>query len=310
MTLVPIALADLRGSGLDPLDVLRSAKMRGAGLFVVAREQVAALATRGALEGDFLLDWGEGLDAATLDPGISRFLVETADFARFARWARERLGNMEVIVRVAPDDEADLECCIVPHLEAIPGLKPILAPAASTAGALLASGKRLLARTAYPLSLLPLGGALDVDGLTLAFSSLMESGRVHSFLVPAGDPAQAAAAGTSLLNALELRRFGVNYVSCPTCGRCEIPLEEIVASVREQTAGIATPLNVAIMGCVVNGPGESKHADIGIAGGRSGGVLIKDGQVVGKLEKDEFVSVLVREIKQMAAERGEPGAKP
>src|SRR5207247_132284 len=107
------------------------------------------------------------------------------------------------------------------------------------------AGRRLLESSSYPISLVPLSGRFDPDALTLVFSSLMESGRVHSFLVPARDSRESAAAATSLLNALELRRFGINYVSCPTCGRCEIPLEEIVAQVRERTSHISTPLNVA-----------------------------------------------------------------
>ncbi|MBI2943043.1 MAG: flavodoxin-dependent (E)-4-hydroxy-3-methylbut-2-enyl-diphosphate synthase [Candidatus Wallbacteria bacterium] len=305
MSLVPISIADLRGATAEPLDDLRAAKMRGAGLFLVHSRQLSATSERGALEGDFLLEWDETLDTATLDPSLWRFLVAPGQFPAFARWALNRLGNIEALLQLAPEEESDLACCVLPHLEAIPGVRPVLAPVASDAPQLLAAARRLLTRTPYPLSLLPLTGSYDPDAMTLVFSSLMESGRVHSFLVPSPDPRHSAAAATSLLNALELRRFGVNYVSCPTCGRCEIPLEEIVAQVRQQTSDISTPLNVAIMGCVVNGPGESKHADIGIAGGRSGGVLIKNGQVVGKLEKHEFVDALVREIRQMARDRGE-----
>ncbi len=309
LNLVPLAIADLRDVPSEPLDELRAAKMRGAGLFLISSSQVQDVTATGSLEGDFLLQWSPTLSAEDLDPSIARFLVETSDFGEFARWARGRLGNMDAVVRVSPDDEGDLDCCLLPHLEAIPGMQAVLCPVATSLEDLLLQSRRLLAANDPPLALLPFEGDLDRDGLVVVLSTLIESGRIHSFALPDREPRLSAASATSLLNALELRRFGLNYVSCPTCGRCEIPLEGLVSEVRERTAHISTPLNVAIMGCVVNGPGESKHADIGIAGGRSGGVLIKDGEVVGKIEKHQFADVLVEQIEKMAAHRGEAGGE-
>jgi (E)-4-hydroxy-3-methylbut-2-enyl-diphosphate synthase len=98
---------------------------------------------------------------------------------------------------------------------------------------------------------------------------------------------------------LNIRKRGVEIISCPTCGRCEVDLTRLVGKVERGVEKISTPLTVAIMGCVVNGPGEAKEADIGIAGGKGAGVLFKRGEVVRKLKEKDFVSVLLNEIREM-----------
>ena len=82
-----------------------------------------------------------------------------------------------------------------------------------------------------------------------------------------GDPVEEVRVGYEILRALKIRERGVEIISCPTCGRCEIDLSKVVKRVEEGIEQISTPLVVAIMGCVVNGPGEAKEADLGIAGG-------------------------------------------
>jgi (E)-4-hydroxy-3-methylbut-2-enyl-diphosphate synthase len=108
--------------------------------------------------------------------------------------------------------------------------------------------------------------------------------------------------GYEILRALKIRERGVEIISCPTCGRCEIDLTPLVKKVEKAVQGIPTPMTVAIMGCVVNGPGEAKEADLGIAGGRGVGVLFKRGKVVRKVKEVEFASVLLKEIHEMAGE--------
>lgn len=114
-----------------------------------------------------------------------------------------------------------------------------------------------------------------------------------------GDPIQEVRVGYEILRALSIRKRGVDMISCPTCGRCAVNLETLVERVERGVRKISTPLTVAMMGCVVNGPGEAKEADIGIAGGKGVGVLFKKGRVVRKLKENEFVSVLVKEIREM-----------
>jgi (E)-4-hydroxy-3-methylbut-2-enyl-diphosphate synthase len=113
------------------------------------------------------------------------------------------------------------------------------------------------------------------------------------------DPIEEIRAGYAILRALDIRKRGVDIISCPTCGRCEIDLTHLVERVERNVQKIATPLTIAIMGCVVNGPGEAKEADIGIAGGKGAGVLFKKGKVVRKLKEKDFVPVLLREIQAM-----------
>jgi (E)-4-hydroxy-3-methylbut-2-enyl-diphosphate synthase len=102
-----------------------------------------------------------------------------------------------------------------------------------------------------------------------------------------------------ILRALGLRQRGVEIVSCPTCGRCQIDLFSMVAEIENALNHITAPLTVAIMGCVVNGPGEAREADVGIAGGRGHGTLFKKGKVVKKVPESDLATVLIAEVKRM-----------
>jgi (E)-4-hydroxy-3-methylbut-2-enyl-diphosphate synthase len=115
-----------------------------------------------------------------------------------------------------------------------------------------------------------------------------------------GDPVEEVRVGYDILRSLNIRKRGVEIISCPTCGRCEIDLVRLVEKVERGVEKIFVPLTAAIMGCVVNGPGEAKEADIGIAGGKGTGVLFKKGKIVKKVEEGGFVSVLLKEIRGMA----------
>ncbi len=114
-----------------------------------------------------------------------------------------------------------------------------------------------------------------------------------------GDPVEEIKVAYDILQSLNLRNGGVEIVSCPTCGRCEIDLVEIANQVEEEISTINKSVQVAIMGCVVNGPGEAKEADLGIAGGKNEGLIFKDGEAVKKVTNDELVVELVEEIKKI-----------
>ena len=96
------------------------------------------------------------------------------------------------------------------------------------------------------------------------------------------------------MRALKIRQHGVEIISCPTCGRCEVDLARLVARIKKEVQKISTPLTVAIMGCVVNGPGEAREADLGIAGGKKSGVLFKKGKIVKKVKEADFAPVLLK----------------
>ena len=117
-----------------------------------------------------------------------------------------------------------------------------------------------------------------------------------------GDPLPEAKAAWDILRALNLRIRGVQLIACPTCGRTCIPVEAIARRVEKELADVRVPLKVAVMGCVVNGLGEGREADVGIAGGKTGGVLFVRGQEPRRVEGD-LAEELIREVRRMVQER-------
>ena len=114
------------------------------------------------------------------------------------------------------------------------------------------------------------------------------------------DPVEEVRAGIAILKAAGLRRGGVRLVSCPTCGRTEIDLISTAKAVEAALADVEKPITVAVMGCVVNGPGEAREADFGLAGGKGEAVLFRRGAVVGKVPEAEMVPALLRLIEAEA----------
>lgn len=110
------------------------------------------------------------------------------------------------------------------------------------------------------------------------------------------DPVEEVKAGIAILKAAGLRKGGVNIISCPTCGRTDIDLISLAERVEALLCGIEKPITVAVMGCVVNGPGEARHADYGIAGGRGEGLLFKNGEIVKKVSENDLATELLKLI--------------
>lgn len=113
-----------------------------------------------------------------------------------------------------------------------------------------------------------------------------------------GDPIEEILAAKEILKSLGLRKFGIELISCPTCGRTQIDLISIANEVERLCRGIDKNLKVAVMGCVVNGPGEAREADVGIAGGKGEGLLFKKGEIIKKVKEHELVSALMEEIER------------
>jgi (E)-4-hydroxy-3-methylbut-2-enyl-diphosphate synthase len=118
----------------------------------------------------------------------------------------------------------------------------------------------------------------------------------------AADPVEEVPVCWDILNTLNLRKRGATLVACPTCGRIEIELIPLANKVEEYFAKRGKEITVAVMGCVVNGPGEAKMADIGIAGGKGRGVIFRQGQVVRTVDEPEFLSALIEEGEKVIAE--------
>jgi len=115
-----------------------------------------------------------------------------------------------------------------------------------------------------------------------------------------GDPVEEIKSAKAILRNLGLRKEGITVISCPTCGRTEIDLVGLANQVENLVVGYDMPIKVAVMGCVVNGPGEAKEADIGIAGGKGCGLLIKKGEIIKKLDESELLSALKYELDHWA----------
>ena len=120
-----------------------------------------------------------------------------------------------------------------------------------------------------------------------------------------GDPVEEVKVAKEILSSLELRRFGIDIVSCPTCGRTEVDLEKLLEEVKEKTKDIKANIRISVMGCIVNGPGEAKDADLGIAGGKGEGIIFEKGEIVGKYREEELVDRFVEKIKEFVEKEEE-----
>ncbi|SKC74136.1 flavodoxin-dependent (E)-4-hydroxy-3-methylbut-2-enyl-diphosphate synthase [Maledivibacter halophilus] len=114
-----------------------------------------------------------------------------------------------------------------------------------------------------------------------------------------GDPTQEVKVAKEILQSLNIRSFGINFISCPTCGRCQIDLEKFAKEIEDRLRDIRAPLTIAVMGCAVNGPGEAREADLGIAGGKNSALLFKKGKIIRKVPQDEIIDAVLEEVKKL-----------
>ena len=119
----------------------------------------------------------------------------------------------------------------------------------------------------------------------------------------AADPVEEVKVGFEILKSLELRHRGVNVIACPTCGRVEIDVVKMANELEHRLGHIKTPITVSVLGCVVNGIGEGKEADIGIAGGQGVGIVFKKGKLYKRVPSEELMETLIQEVEIMAQEQ-------
>ncbi len=132
----------------------------------------------------------------------------------------------------------------------------------------------------------------------VAMGVLLEAGIGDTIRVSlTGDPVEEVLAGLQILKSLERRPPGVTLISCPTCGRTEVDMIPIANEIEAQTASLDKNIRIAVMGCVVNGPGEAREADIGVACGKNSAVLFKKGEIISKIAEDQIIKVLVDEAR-------------
>jgi (E)-4-hydroxy-3-methylbut-2-enyl-diphosphate synthase len=168
------------------------------------------------------------------------------------------------------------------------------------------SYQQLSKTTDYPLHL----GVTEAGGLiagtvksSVALGILLSKGIGDTFRISlTRDPVEEVRVGFELLRSLKIRERGPELISCPTCGRTRINLFGLAEEVERIVQTMETPLKVAVMGCVVNGPGEARQADIGIAGGNGVGIIFKKGEIWKKVDEKELLEVFLGELKKMEEE--------
>jgi (E)-4-hydroxy-3-methylbut-2-enyl-diphosphate synthase len=164
----------------------------------------------------------------------------------------------------------------------------------------IAVNQAISKKTEYPLHLgiteagPPLAGSIrSAAGLSvLLYEGIGDTIRVSL----TGDPVDEVSTGFRILQALEMRDFGPVIISCPTCGRMKIDIIPIVKKVEERLSKVKANIKIAIMGCVVNGPGEARIADVGIACGKESGVLFRHGKIVKNVMAKDLLKELMNEI--------------
>lgn len=232
------------------------------------------------------------LPPVEVPPGAPLPTVEELRVSLPARMVEAALGHVRILEELG-------------FFDIVVSLKAFDVPATIAANRLLAQ------RVPYPLHIgiteagLPWAGTIrSAVGIgILLYEGLGDTIRVSL----TGDPVEEVRVGYEILRALNLRTRGPTLISCPTCGRTEVDLVRMAEEVERRLRTFREPITVAVMGCVVNGPGEAREADFGIAGGKGRGVLFRHGEIVGTYPEDQLVDALMAEIERAAGGQGPYG---
>ncbi len=167
--------------------------------------------------------------------------------------------------------------------------------------------RRFSQRSDYPLHLGITEAGTVVTGAvksSVGLGLLLADGIGDTIRVSlSAEPEEEIPVAYEILRSLELRNRGVTFVSCPSCGRVEIDVIGVANEVEKRLAKVQTPIHVAVMGCVVNGPGESRDADVGLAGGKGRGVIFRKGEVIKTVPEDQFLDAVLKEVASLLPEQ-------
>ncbi len=282
------------------------------------------------LVADIHFDWRlalqamrNGVDKIRLNPGNIghpdkvREVVEMAKTRQIPIRIGVNAGSLdkELMARyggICPEALVESAMSHVRILEALDFGEIILSVKSSNVPLSLATHRLLATRTDYPLHIGITEAGTPYRGTirsAVGIGALLMEGIGDTLRVSlTGDPVEEVRAGTEILRSCGLLTGGLEFISCPTCGRTEINLIQIAEQVEAALEGVEAPLQVAIMGCAVNGPGEARDADIGIAGGKGEALLFRKGVVIRKIPEADVVEELVREIHAMAENMNQEGA--
>ncbi|WP_249311612.1 flavodoxin-dependent (E)-4-hydroxy-3-methylbut-2-enyl-diphosphate synthase [Congzhengia minquanensis] len=178
---------------------------------------------------------------------------------------------------------------------------------ASNVATMIESYRLMASKCSYPLHLGVTEAGTSYSGTiksAVGIGTLLAEGIGDTIRVSLTDqPEEEIRAGIEILKSLGLKKSGATLVSCPTCSRCSVNLIQIAKEVEERLANMPFPIKVAVMGCVVNGPGEAQDADIGITGANGEGLIFKKGKIIKKVPEDRIVDELFVEIEKLFKER-------
>ncbi len=259
-----------------------------------------------------------GVDKVRLNPGNVRRRKDVEEVVRAAKAAGVaiRIGVNSGSVRarggeqLEADREADLVELMVERIleyvrwfESLDFRDIVLSLKASDAISTMAACRMIAGRCDYPLHLgVTAAGPLDLALVksSIAIGGLLSEGIGDTIRVSlTGDPVAEVEVGCHILEAVGVREpSGVQIISCPTCGRCKVDLAALVAEARRRLAGMDVNLKVAVMGCVVNGPGEAGEADVGVAMGDGTGTLFADGRMLRRIPAAEVIDALIEEVRR------------
>ncbi|GMR04632.1 MAG: flavodoxin-dependent (E)-4-hydroxy-3-methylbut-2-enyl-diphosphate synthase [Thermodesulfobacteriota bacterium] len=312
---------------------IRALEKAGCEIIRVAVPDAEAASSLGAIKGrikipliaDIHFDWrlalkavDEGVDALRLNPGNigSKGRIKEVVAAAKGGGLPIRIGvnagslEKDILEKYGrPTEEALVESALrhVRILEAL-GFDAIkISLKASSVPLTIKSYKLLAEKVDYPLHIgITEAGTLFAGTIKSAvgLGSLLAEGLGDTLRVSiTGDPVDEVRVGWEILKALELRKRGVNIISCPTCGRIKFDCAGIASALEERLSHIEEPVSVAVMGCVVNGPGEAVEADVGVAGGDGVGLIYISGRSVRKVREEEILDVITEEVVRIVEER-------
>lgn len=256
----------------------------------------------------------QGIDGLRLNPGN---IGETARVQEVVRAAKERnipirigvnAGSLEKSILDKygyPTAEGMVESALkhVAILEELDFTDIVISLKASNVQLTVDAYKLMAEKVDYPLHL----GITEAG--TVWAGTIKSSAGIGTLLLMGigdtirvsltGDPVEEIKVGRQLLKSLGIIQNEVTIISCPTCGRCKIDLINVANQVEEKLGKLKKPIKIAVMGCAVNGPGEARDADIGIAGGHGSALLFKKGQIIRKVKEEEILATLIEEIEKM-----------
>jgi len=173
----------------------------------------------------------------------------------------------------------------------------------SSVPATIAAYRALSKMTRYPLHIGITEAGVGETGVirsSVGIGALLAEGIGDTVRVSlTGDPVKEVTVAKEILRSLDIIKEGVNVVSCPTCGRCQVNVEKIAKEIEQRTKEIKKVLKIAIMGCAVNGPGEAADADVGFAGGTGGGLIFRSGKIIKKVSGASVVREIMNEVKKL-----------